>query len=518
MASSSRGGRDHVHQDYIARIRYSNALPPPPNPPKLLDMPSTGLLDSQYTTPAFASRIAREQTLNIEADAEMGMHLDLVGLPGVFDGDDSVVEITTPVPLVHPNDAPLLRPLHSLGKPRVNEGGVSFLRRTEYTAAMNTRKSAANPFMPQPKRQAPKKRASPEPVRDSPAYIKRKIDESFVAAKRFRDGHFKHPSRKTAKLQGSMPLLPDLEAFPDSGAYVTIKFANNPVPKSTVYDSRMAAGILRPLERTEDEEAAYEAALADWEESGRRGPQPPLSTNYDFYLADGPSTASNFHKKLDLSNPDRDDDELYTNRNASSGGVFSYKRLRAYETAKETELDHQTKYNEELLFTLAENPDGRGQVAYYLPVMQRTTLQAQRAKNIARTVGMRDEQDNVIDQLDIRIDEPTQDMLDAIQLYKDNPEYSVPPQEEIIVEGEDDDDDEEMIEEVDVEGHVAARRGHSDDDNEGQERFVDADADADADEDGDGFDGHNATQVAPRDFGGDDDEDEDDAEGEEDED
>lgn len=91
--SNSRGhghdGRGHVQQDYIARIRYSNALPPPPNPPKLLDMPSTGLLESQYVTPAFASRLAREQTLNIEADSELGMALDLVGMPGVFDGDDS---------------------------------------------------------------------------------------------------------------------------------------------------------------------------------------------------------------------------------------------------------------------------------------------------------------------------------------------------------------------------------------------------------------------------------------------
>ena len=33
--------------------------------------------------------MAREQPLNIEADAELGMPLDLVGMPGVFDGDES---------------------------------------------------------------------------------------------------------------------------------------------------------------------------------------------------------------------------------------------------------------------------------------------------------------------------------------------------------------------------------------------------------------------------------------------
>lgn len=87
--SSSRGPDRSIHQDYIARIRYSNTLPPPPNPPKLLEIPNTGLSSGQYTTPGFASRLAREQPLNIEADAELGMHIDLVGMPGVFDGDES---------------------------------------------------------------------------------------------------------------------------------------------------------------------------------------------------------------------------------------------------------------------------------------------------------------------------------------------------------------------------------------------------------------------------------------------
>jgi len=77
------------HQDYIARIRYSNTLPPPPNPPKLLDIPDASLSSGLYTSPAFAARLLRDQPLNIEADAELGMPLNLIGLPGVFDGDES---------------------------------------------------------------------------------------------------------------------------------------------------------------------------------------------------------------------------------------------------------------------------------------------------------------------------------------------------------------------------------------------------------------------------------------------
>ncbi len=86
--SSSNGGRV-IHQDYIARVRYSNALPPPSIPPKFLDIPNTGLASGQYTTPGFASRLARDQPLNIEVDAELCMPLDLVGMPGIFDGDES---------------------------------------------------------------------------------------------------------------------------------------------------------------------------------------------------------------------------------------------------------------------------------------------------------------------------------------------------------------------------------------------------------------------------------------------
>lgn len=81
--------RPPVHQDYISRIRYTNALPPPPCPPKLLDIPNTGLSSGQYTSAGFASRLAREQPPNIEADAELGMPIDLVGIPKVFDGDES---------------------------------------------------------------------------------------------------------------------------------------------------------------------------------------------------------------------------------------------------------------------------------------------------------------------------------------------------------------------------------------------------------------------------------------------
>lgn len=94
MSSSSNRPERVYHQDYIARIRYSNALPPPPGPPKLLEIPTDGL--ARYTSAGFASRMAREQPINIEVDAELGMPIDLVGMPGIFDGDESCESIGAP--------------------------------------------------------------------------------------------------------------------------------------------------------------------------------------------------------------------------------------------------------------------------------------------------------------------------------------------------------------------------------------------------------------------------------------
>ena len=74
-------------QDMVVSIRYRNDLPPPHMPPKLLDINAGGL--SQYLTTSFAAGLARREEPNIEADAEAGMPIDMVGIPGYFLGDES---------------------------------------------------------------------------------------------------------------------------------------------------------------------------------------------------------------------------------------------------------------------------------------------------------------------------------------------------------------------------------------------------------------------------------------------
>ena len=75
------------HQDYIASLRYRNDLPPPEMPPKFLDIPHEGL--QRFLAPGFASNMARREECPIDVDAEGGMPIDLVGIPGLHLGDES---------------------------------------------------------------------------------------------------------------------------------------------------------------------------------------------------------------------------------------------------------------------------------------------------------------------------------------------------------------------------------------------------------------------------------------------
>jgi hypothetical protein len=88
--STTKDGRpssEGFHQEYIASLRYRNDLPPPEMPPKFLDIPHEGL--ERFLTPGFASNMARREEPNIDVDAEGGMPIDLVGIPGLHLGDES---------------------------------------------------------------------------------------------------------------------------------------------------------------------------------------------------------------------------------------------------------------------------------------------------------------------------------------------------------------------------------------------------------------------------------------------
>ena len=96
--TQSSGG---FHQDYIASLRYRNDLPPPEMATKFLEIPHEGL--SRFITPGFASNLARREEPNIDVDAEGGMPIDLVGIPGLHLGDESGMWACSPSPYSNPS-------------------------------------------------------------------------------------------------------------------------------------------------------------------------------------------------------------------------------------------------------------------------------------------------------------------------------------------------------------------------------------------------------------------------------
>ncbi|KAK7961006.1 hypothetical protein PG996_011648 [Apiospora saccharicola] len=451
MASSSRNGeRRPVHQDFIARIRFSNALPPPPHPPKLLDIPNTGLASGHYTAPSFAGRLAREQPLNIEADAELGMPLDLVGMPGIFDGDESSIQAPAQAPQPHPHDKPLLRSIAQLGKPKTGDGAD---RVHCYQWKIKPGGGPLRSVNPKPIKRAPKRR-SPEPDRDSPAYVKRKIDQGFAAAEaNLKDtSRVRHPSKRNLRLLDAYPLLPDQEAFPDSGAYVTIKFLNNPVADSSTYDKRLLRGLFQPLDKSEVEEANYEAMKEAYEADPTNNPKPESTVNYALFLPDNTSNAAKFGQRFDPDSSKCDDDSLYPIKNDDGTPVFPFQRVRAYETTQETELNHTTKYDKELLLAFNNEETALHQkAAYFYPVMQRSTIRPQRTKNIARVqAGLADENEQIIDELHVTVDAPPEHIMEQIEGFKMQP-YG-PTEVEDHHDAQGDEEVVEVEEDADAEG------------------------------------------------------------------
>src|SRR5277367_5475702 len=60
--------------DLLVRVRYSNLLPPPPCPPKLINIPTNPM---RYARPEFLNTLTMHTPLPMIVDAECGMPLDL---------------------------------------------------------------------------------------------------------------------------------------------------------------------------------------------------------------------------------------------------------------------------------------------------------------------------------------------------------------------------------------------------------------------------------------------------------
>jgi RNA polymerase II-associated factor 1 len=331
-------------------------------------------------------------------------------------------------PAPHPHDRALLRPLSTLGKPKFSDSGVSFLRRTEYISSYTSKSrfesTTSRSLIDNTGHRF--KRPPTNVDKESPEFIKNQVEKSFeVAADNLKGTKtIRHPSNPNLKLQASYPLLPDLDAFTDAGGYITIKFLTNPVPPSSTYDVRLEHSLLRPVPPTEEEQMAKDAAKQAHELDPERNPPPDETIEYEFFLTETPEEASKFKRKFDALDSEKDEEALYTSTNGSGNGCFRFKRIRAYESASQTGSVHD-KYDDEVMIAIHDGSDGLHQkAAYYYPILQRTAIRPQRTKNIHKhRLGLTnpDEEEKKTDFVDMRVEDPTDDMKAARDIYREYP-------------------------------------------------------------------------------------------------
>lgn len=348
---------------------------------------------------------------------------------------------------MHPHDRALLRPITALGKPKVAEANVSFLRRTEYISSIGNKHQQTNSYRG-PLLKKPIRTRRPEAAADSPEVIKRKIDKSFELAEQYLKDpkRIKHPTKRNLTLVSARPFLPDLDSLPDSGTFATIKFLVNPVQSGSKYDTSLQTGMFRPVSRTAEEEQALDAAMEAHNADPENNPRPPNLLNYEYYLPRTTATGENFRRKFDPEDPDKDDENLYTDQ-TDDGGCFQFKKHRAYETAQDTEIEHENRFDMELLLAVNDKDSfPRQKAVYYYPISQKSTIRPQRTRNIARTIGIENEEETV-DQLDVKVEDPTEASLMRMKHTRENPLVRFPEAEE----------DEETAEQMEDDSNERAR-------------------------------------------------------------
>jgi RNA polymerase II-associated factor 1 len=138
-------------------------------------------------------------------------------------------------------------------------------------------------------------------------------------------------------------------------------------------------------------------------------------------MTDTQSEALAFKRKFDALDPEKDSEEIYTQKNGAGDGCIRFKRVRAYESAFATGSAAE-KY-EEVIIAVHDGKDGlRQKGAYYYPIVQKSGIRPQRQKNIdARRRFAQEEPKRQTDFLDMRVDEPFEDLKGQRDVYRTEP-------------------------------------------------------------------------------------------------
>lgn len=323
-------------------------------------------------------------------------------------------------PQPHPNDRALLRPLSMLGKPAHMTNGVSFMRRTEYIASDSNRaKPDSSSLFRSKSNTTPRKRKASEIERDDdPVRMLRGTYKGFDVAyphdayrgpdtqeKLRGDAVTKddedawnnpvHPTKADAVPLDTYPILPDLEALPDSGGFFVIRFNTNPSARHDAYDKRIDVAVMEPKEPYAGATAHFAAQIAAMNKARTdneeyNGPEPkPIEYDYHLYLPEEAESVEKIHRKFDTEDAERDDDSLYGTETQDGGKAFRYRHVRMYETYQQT-VNTENRWGETVAVALHDGPEGGEEhegrktqkAAYLYPIVQRVMLRPKRRQYV----------------------------------------------------------------------------------------------------------------------------------------
>lgn len=423
-------------QDMVVSIRYRNDLPPPPMPPKLLDIDTGGL--AQYLTTGYASALAKREEPNIEVDAEGGMPIDMIGVSGYFLGDESAIMAPEIRPVLDPADHALMMSLDQL-KSQGAKNNVSFLRKTQYMTASQMAR-VNDPFMrtnPRNRKMSEGKSATPALAREDKENIKRHVQKGFDLAYpdsvAFNSAEAKanpitpqereawkspvHPDNPRLKPVEFYPIIPDLKSGTDlDGNWQALKFEKPPLPPHHGRrDDRIDVGLLTASEN-EALAPAWRAKQKAYLEHPNLyedpGPEPFV---WSLSVPKQPDATSRIRKIFDDSNPAKDDPALIeplVEESADGSSRIPFERVRVYPSATQMLVDpHRTMalslVNGDKLSSHSRFRK-QGTAAYYYPILERLRMKADRG-NLSRPRGQAsqaDPEDSMADQVMVQFKEP----------------------------------------------------------------------------------------------------------------
>lgn len=417
--NSSNSGSGSRKQEYIARIKYSNELPPPIIPPKLLKYPinKNEEVDSPQLITSLFTKTNVTPLINIDNDLSIPM--DLMNIPGLLNKNDTTFLYGFDNIKLNDKDRILLRDPRIDRIVKTDTSKVTFLRRTEYlssTMASNSNNANKNNNEYGASSSLNKKRSRSDYDDGydrmlNSSEIVNKVESTFDTMSHDLTT-FKHPIKRNLKAVKVWDLLPDTASMDQN--YFTLRLVG-----SAALDSRereklsLNTTIFRPVELEEDEWISMYTI-------NNKNDSKILEENYEKLIDNDNSTSTSIDNK-----------------------VFKFKRLRDFDMKQVVTMPTNINLNNN------SNPFGEvsiifnndKKIAYYKPLRSRIELRRRRVNDIFKNLV----KEHNVDQLNIKLRNPTTkeaNIRDRLRM-KFDPINFVPVEEEEEEEEEENVDNDE---------------------------------------------------------------------------